>query len=99
MVSVRRASTRACGPGLGLSIAAVRVGMGPDQSTPMTLPPARYFFTGGGPSQPVAEYRSSSPFTASAIWLASGLQTRASTCGRLELMRRGAAVEGDGVGE
>src|SRR3989442_14758508 len=49
LVAVSSASTIACGPELGFTIAYVLSPIGPDHATPATLAPARYFLAGGRP--------------------------------------------------
>src|SRR2546425_10071218 len=50
LVAVSSASTIACGPELGFTIAYVLSPIGPDHATPATLAPARYFLAGAGPA-------------------------------------------------
>src|SRR2546428_7464804 len=54
LVAVSSASTIACGPELGFTIAYVLSPIGPDHATPATLAAARYFFAGARPAAAAA---------------------------------------------
>src|SRR2546422_4310570 len=77
LVAVSSASTIACGPELGFTIAYVLSPIGPDHATPATLAPARYFLAGAPPSPAGAAQTSISPPTPRARRFASGLHAPA----------------------
>src|SRR2546425_13178176 len=72
LVAVSSASTIACGPELGFTIAYVLSPIGPDHATPATLAPARYFLAGAGSPPAGAAVKPGSPPPPRARRLPSG---------------------------
>src|SRR2546428_4022289 len=73
LVAVSSASTIACGPELGFTIAYVLSPIGPDHATPATLAPARYFLAGAASSPAAGPENRVSPPTPRASCFPSGV--------------------------
>src|SRR2546425_6231841 len=78
LVAVSSASTIACGPELGFTIAYVLSPIGPDHATPATLAPARYFLAGALSSPAAASETLIFPLPPRAGCFASGGHARPS---------------------